>query len=89
MMELFILDKDFIQFRPSVIAVSSIFLALYTNHCNPWVSAQPFQFCGFFFFFFFFFFYYFYSHMFALIFVLIGRLASALEHPFTGMHVDN
>lgn len=38
MMELFILDPAYLHYRPSVIAVSAIFLALYTTHQNPWVS---------------------------------------------------
>lgn len=36
MMELFILEPHYLQYRPSVIAVSALFLSLYTTHANPW-----------------------------------------------------
>ena len=35
-MELFVLESHYLHYRPSVIAVSALFLALYTTHSNPW-----------------------------------------------------
>ena len=39
------LEPSYLQYRPSVVAVSAIFLSLYTTHANPW-PAQLEELCG-------------------------------------------